>query len=119
MGNVYTAFRMFYADFGGIGVSLLSIIQGGVFAIFYRSIKCNKKVRFFKTHVFKPSLVEFRIIIYAMIVHSVALMFYADWFYSQVLSWTQIKAFIYLYIFKILLIDTDKLNKQTLRNEVC
>lgn len=119
MGNVYTAFRMFYADFGGIGVSLLSIIQGGVFAVFYRSIKCNKKVRFFKTHVFKPSLVEFRIIIYAMIVHSVALMFYADWFYSQVLSWTQIKAFIYLYIFKILLIDTDKLNKQTLRNEVC
>ncbi len=112
MGNVYTAFRMFYADFGIIGIVILSMLQGIIFALFYKLIKYDIKLKILKIHIFKKSLIEFRIIIYAMILHSVILMFFADWFYSQVLSWYQIKSFICIYILKLILVDFDKKNLQ-------
>lgn len=113
LGNVYTAFRMYYSDFGYLGVIILSFFEGIIFSFLYNIIKRNIHINF-KFHLFKKSIVDFRIIIYSVIVHSVILMFYADWFYSQVLAWVQIKALIFMWIIKIFLVDIDKKNKQTI-----
>ena len=110
LGNVYTAFRLFYADFGIYGIIILPFIQGAIFSLFYSTIKNNIHI---KTNIrlFQKSLIDFRVIIYATIVHSLILMFYADWFYSQVLTWNQIKGFLVIWIIKFFLVDLDQRNK--------
>lgn len=110
MGNVYTAFRMFYSDFGIIGVAVLSALQGAIYAFLYILVKYNIKIRIFSKRIFPVSQVSFQIILYSMMLHCVALMFYADWFYSQFISWGQIKALFFIYVFKIILIDLNTRN---------
>lgn len=106
LGNVYTAFRMYYADFGIIGVIILDILLGCIFSFIYMAIKTNVRIKFAKLY----SIVDFKIVIYSVIIHSIILMFYADWFFSQVIGWTQIKSIIFMWIIKIILIDIDKIN---------
>lgn len=114
LGNVYTAFRMYYADFGYPGVAILDFLLGLIFAIIYFTsrgaitLKNIVRIRINKFHGVK---IYASIIIYAMIIHSIVLMFYADWFYSQVLSWTQIKGFIFLWILKVIFVDFDRNNR--------
>lgn len=45
VGNVYTALRCFYADFGFIGTLICSAIVGFVFSFVYALIRKRKKVR--------------------------------------------------------------------------
>lgn len=108
-GNVYTAFRMFYADFGFWGIVILPFVQGVLFSFCYLMIKFDVKIRW-PVKLWRPSVIDFRLLIYSLVIYSVILMFYADWFYSQVLSWYQIKGMILMWIAKIWLVDSDKKN---------
>ncbi|QYH54137.1 oligosaccharide repeat unit polymerase [Liquorilactobacillus nagelii DSM 13675] len=46
LGNIYTAFRVYYNDFGLIGVVLLSALHSSIFCVYYNFIL--NKVRFMK-----------------------------------------------------------------------
>ncbi len=114
MGNVYSAFRMYYADFNIQGVIILSLVLGSVFGIMYSLIVKKKNcesliIRFgiFKYH----SKVEFMLIIYSVCIHACLMLFYQDWFYAHLLTWYQIKSFIYMWIFKFIVIDMNKKNR--------
>lgn len=115
LGNVYTAFRMYYSDFKMVGVVIMNFIAGIVFATLYVMIRLNIKIRLSNFNIFRSkSMLDFNIIIYSVIIHSVIMMFYADWFFSQVLSWTQFKAIIFMWLIKVLLVDCSKKNKETI-----
>lgn len=112
MGNVYTSIRMYYADFGIIGTVILSIVLGFVFSIYYETLSRGKRIVIKDMgRLFPKSVVNFKLIVYSMIIYSVLLAFYADWFYSQVLSWAVVKGIIIIWIAKYILIDLDSRNR--------
>lgn len=115
MGNVYSAFRMYYADFKLIGVIVLSLILGIIFGIIYSLIM---KKEFQKNIIIRfgafryKSKVEFVLIIYSVCIHACLMLFYQDWFYAHLLTWYQIKSFIFMWIFKFIVIDMNKKKKK-------
>lgn len=112
MGNVYSAFRMYYEDFGFWGIVIMDFILGVIFSMLYVFIRYNIKVKFSKKYFLKyKSKVNFLLIIYSVIVHSIVMMFYQDWFFSHVIEWYQIKLLIIMWLIKVVLVDLDKNNK--------
>lgn len=106
MGNVYTAFRMYYHDFGFWGIIIMDFTLGVIFSILYGAIKYNIKLKLNKMNFFKyKSKVNFLIIVYSVIIHSIVMMFYQDWFFSHVIEWYQIKLLIMMWLIKVFLID--------------
>lgn len=97
LGNVYTMFKFYVADFGLFGVSVLSGIMGGFFGYIYFRIKyiifINKKN------------VDYILIAYSYIFISVALSFFTDWFYNYFFSVITIKTILYWKIFEWLFIN--------------
>lgn len=108
MGNVYSAFRSFYADFGILGIVIMPAIMGIFFGFLYGYIKSHDHrhlVKFIALKYRISSPIDFAIVIYALIIHSCLFMFYQDWFFSQVLGWYQIKSIIFIWIFKFVFVD--------------
>ena len=108
MGNVYSAFRMYYADFGFAGVVILPLVMGGIFAVLYSSVlQSSGRSRLSIKFIGKPvtSAIDFKLLILGVIIHSCILMFYQDWFFAHVLEWYQIKSFIFMWLFKLIFID--------------
>ena len=85
LGNVYTAFRRMFQDFGVIGIIILSSIHGAIMALWYKKIYYARKIKF-STHL----------ILYFMLLHTVVLMPFSDFFFSTVLSINYINIVLYL-----------------------
>lgn len=96
LGNVYTAFREYYFDFGIAGVIILPFIHANFFTIFYNKIKMGyKKMR--------SNSFDLSIVIYSYL--SVALAYYSidDRFYQKFLSRSTFRELIILIILSVIL----------------
>lgn len=95
LGNVYTMFKYYVADFGILGVIVLSGIMGSVFAGIFFKIKYIKN----------KSKIDYTVIIYSYIFISVALSFFSDWFYNFFITIGTIKTIIYWKIFDYFFVE--------------
>lgn len=86
-GNVYTALRRYYQDFGMSGVIICQLILSAAYCIFYNKIKQQR--RFNKEDNYW--LIVYCIIIPAMVVHSII-----DVFYMEIISVGYLAQFILL-----------------------
>ena len=91
LGNVYTAFRMYYNDFGMAGVIILQILLSFIFSIGY-----------IKSLESKENGIDFGTIIYCYCIFSLVLHSYRDFFYSQIISINYINIIIYVYVVKLI-----------------
>lgn len=109
IGNVYSAFRMYYSDFGTIGVLILSSLLGIIFGLLYkRIIKEGHKSYPYRIKIGRfavRSNIISSLLIYSVIIHACLLLFYQDWFYAYILTWYQIKMFIFMFLFKWVIVD--------------
>ena len=87
LGNVYTAFRRMYQDFSFIGLIILNSIHGIVMGLWYKRIYSSPKVKF-----------GLNLILYFMVLHTVVLMPFSDFFFSTFLSINYINIIIYIII---------------------
>lgn len=87
LGNVYTAFRRMYQDFGLIGLIILNFIHGIIMGLWYKRIYSSSKIKF-----------SLSLILYFMVLHTVVLMPFSDFFFSTFLSVNYINIIIYLII---------------------
>ena len=87
-GNIYTAFRRFYHDFGVIGVCLLSMLQGWIISTLYYNI--NRVKRSDKIGLFE--------ILYCFLSCTTIYMVIEDTFYSYYASITGFKIFVIFFI---------------------
>lgn len=97
LGNVYTMFRYYMADFGFLGVGCLSGIMGCVFAYVFFRVK-------YIYHTNKKNI-EYTLIFYSYIFISVALSFFSDWFYNWLLTVIIIKTIVYWKLFEFLFVE--------------
>lgn len=93
IGNVYTAFRNMYHDFGYVGVFIFQIILAIVYNIFYYKI-------LYKEVKEKNKIINMSIIIYATISFCLYFHSYSEYFYCTILSFNYIVLFIMMYIVK-------------------
>lgn len=95
LGNVYTAFREYYFDFGILGVIVLSFIHSVFFSSLYRKIK-NKVY-------LKQNKFDLQLIIYAYL--SVSLVYFSidDRFYQKFFSKETFIHFVFMIVLAIIL----------------
>lgn len=93
VGNVYTAFRSFYNDYGILGVCLLSFIMSSIFNLMYHKIRFSKNI---KNNAFL-------IILYSSLLYTVVFSFFVDYFYARFSIGLLIEIFI-MYIIYLLMI---------------
>ena len=93
LGNVYTMFRPFVADFGLVGVFLLSFIMGLFFSFLYTKIKYTE-------FIYNKYNIDCYLIIYATFIVSIVLGFFTNWFYTMIINFKFIKMIIYWKIFE-------------------
>ena len=86
IGNVYTAFRKMYNDFGIFGVIFFQIIMSCVFNYYYYYclIKRNNKY------------IDTSIIIYSCLYFCLAFHSYSEFFYSTVISFNYVALFLFI-----------------------
>ena len=96
LGNVYTAFREYYFDFGIVGVIILPFIHSVFFTTFYQKISQNKTN-------WKKNEFDLQIILYSYL--SVALVYYSidDRLFQRFLSRGTFRELIFLVLFAVLL----------------
>lgn len=97
LGNVYTMFRPYVADFGILGVIVLTGIMGGVFAYIFFKIK-------YKFNINNRNI-EYPLVFYSYIFISVMLSFFNDWFYSWFLTIIIIKIIVYWKVFEFIFVE--------------
>lgn len=93
LGNVYTMFRPFVADFGFLGVFLLSFIMGLFFSFLYSRIKYTE-------FIYNKYNIDCYLVLYATVIVSIVLGFFTNWFYSIVINFKFIKMIIYWKLFE-------------------
>lgn len=84
LGNVYTVFLPFVADFGYGGVVILSLIEGMIYAYVYFSMKYKRVVNKF----------NYNIILYSFLFIPLFRVFCQDFFYRNIFSMNFIKMII-------------------------
>lgn len=96
LGNVYTAFREYYFDFGIAGVVILPFIHSVFFTTFYQKINRNR-------NNWKKNAFDLQVILYSYL--SVALAYYSidDRLFQKFLSRGTFRELIFLVVFAILL----------------
>lgn len=96
LGNVYTAFREYYFDFGIVGVIILPFIHSVFFTTFYQKISQNKTN-------WKKNEFDLQMILYSYL--SVALVYYSidDRLFQRFLSRGTFRELIFLVLFAVLL----------------
>lgn len=87
LGNVYTAFRRMYQDFGLFGIITLNLIHGTIMALWYKKIYSSPKITF-----------SLQLILYFILLHTVVLMPFSDFFFSTALSINYVNTIIYMLI---------------------
>lgn len=96
LGNVYTTFKPYYQDFGLVGVCVLCMFMGSLFAYIYYRIKYTQEnLNYISQDVW--------IILYAFMFYSLALAFFYNWFYEYFFDIWFLKMMVYFYIVKRLL----------------
>lgn len=95
LGNVYTMFKYYVADFGILGVIVLSGIMASIFAYMFFKIK----------YTTSKNKINYIIIIYSYIFISVALSFFSDWFYNFFITIGTLKTIIYWKIFEYFFVE--------------
>lgn len=98
VGNVYTALRCFYYDFGFWGCVISSGIFGFIYSLFYKYIKSKR----FNTKI------DLSIIIYAYIFYAMAM--FGINYYVDFLSGSYIKTFVFFFIVRWFLNYQEKRN---------
>ena len=98
IGNVYTAFRSFYYDFGIFGVVFLQVILSIFWTVFYKIIRNDDDYLNFNS----------KIIFYCMFISCLFLHSYRDNFFSTVISVSTISVIIYFIIIKLLVVLKNK-----------
>ncbi len=96
LGNVYTAFREYYFDFGIVGVIVLPFIHSVFFTTFYQKLKQNRMK-------WKKNEFDLSIILYSYL--SVALVYYSidDRLFQKFLSRGTFIELVFLLLFAVLL----------------
>lgn len=79
MGNVYTAFREYYFDFGLLGVVILSAIHSFIFTFAYERLKGRKTI-------LSPEKINFGLLLYAYLSQSLFYFSIDDRFYQAYLA---------------------------------
>lgn len=106
LGNVYTMFRTYYTDAGFLGVILFSGIMGACFGYMYYKIRY---IRF----PYNKKAIDVWLLMYAYIYYSVALAFFSNWFYKEVVSITLLQGIISYFLFKYLFVKgTESLEEK-------
>lgn len=93
LGNVYTAFRRMYQDFGLIGLIVLQLVFSIVTFLYYRRVRKEKDL----------SQIKIGIVFFGVLAHSLLLNSFSEFFYSSIISTNYILIFIYMIIIKFLL----------------
>lgn len=75
LGNVSTALKPYYHDFGFIGTIALMSLMALIMQIFYESIKCDR-------NIIKPQ-VSLKLITYTQLLFDVAFTFFSNKFYEN------------------------------------
>lgn len=83
-GNVYTAFRAYYADFKMEGVIILSGIIGLFTGNFYERFRRKRRT----------GIINFNLFLYSYLVYGIAMMFYSNTFYEYVANISFLKMII-------------------------
>lgn len=95
LGNVYTMFMKYVEDFGFLGLVILCLIMGIIFAYMYERIKYNK---------FNKKNIDMCLIIYAYLFKALILAFFAELFYANV-DWSFIRILISFKLFEFIFIE--------------
>ncbi len=93
LGNVYTAFRRMYHDFGLIGLTILQIVFSCVTFIYYKKVRESKDIN--KLYI--------GIVFYGIIAHTLLLHSFSEYFYSSIISINYALIILYMFIIKFLL----------------
>lgn len=96
IGNVYSAFRNMYHDFGVIGILIFQIILAIIFNEVYFYILLKRK---------KDKNIDFSILVYSTIIFCLFFHSYSEYFFSTILSFNYIMLFVWM---KIILIWLNK-----------
>lgn len=96
LGNVYTAFRRMYQDFGIAGIIILNFIHGFIMSVYYKRIYSSSKIK-----------LGLGIIFYFMLLHTIILMPFSDFFYSTILSINYLNICFYMIIIMFILKKYD------------
>lgn len=107
LGNVYTAFRPYYHDFGYIGVIVLSALAGAFYSIIYNSIKYSKQRK-------SRNCISIKIVFYSYMYYSVIFMFFSNSFYEQLINSNMIKIILFFYITRWMFSDNLKNKKHVI-----
>lgn len=97
LGNVYTMFMRYVEDFGFLGLVILCLIMGIIFAYMYERIKYNK---------FNKKNIDICLIIYAYLFKALILAFFAELFYVNV-DWNFIRILISFKLFEFIFIESS------------
>lgn len=97
LGNVYTMFMRYVEDFGFLGLAILCLIMGIIFAYMYERIKYNK---------FNKKNIDIFLILYAYLFKALILAFFAELFYSNV-DWNFIRILISFKLFEFIFIESS------------
>ena len=92
IGNVYTALRMYYQDFGMIGVIVLQILYSIIMTTLF--LKCLN---------IDSNIIPFKVLLYGIISFTLVLHSYRDFFYSTIISVNYLNIFFYLIIVRFIM----------------
>ena len=93
LGNVYTSFRRMIQDFGVSGLIILNFLFGIIMTCYYNFIKNSKSI----------DKISLKYIFYFMILHSVVLTPFSDFFFSTILSINYLNIAFYMIIISFVL----------------
>lgn len=93
LGNVYTAFRTYYNDYGVVGVGLLSFLLSLIFNVAYHKLRRGDIYRY-----------KFQNILYSSLLYCIVFNFFVDYFYARLSLGYLIEIFImyiiYFFVFR-------------------
>lgn len=89
VGNVYTAFRRYYSDFGLSGVAILMFMLGIFFGVLFSNIV--------RGHM-RKEIAGFSIILYSFYFYSLVFTFFDDTFYTTAISLGSLVQIIEMYV---------------------
>ena len=99
VGNIYSAYRHMYHDFGYIGIAFFQIVLAIIFNVLYHKYVVYKLI---KENEF---IIDYKLILYSVTVFCLFLHSYSEFFFSTILSFNYITLFIFI---KFILIVLEK-----------
>lgn len=98
IGNIYSAYRNMYHDFGYMGIIIFQIILSIIFNKFYNYVLLKNKSK-------NNEKIDYGILVYSTIIFCLFFHSYSEYFYSTVLSFNYIMLFVWM---KLILIWLNK-----------